>query len=32
LTVRIGGVGHVRYTGAPVVTRTIRGIGSVEKD
>ena len=32
LAVRIGGVGHVRYRGDPAVTRSIRGIGSVEKD
>ncbi|SFM63213.1 head GIN domain-containing protein [Variovorax sp. OV329] len=32
LAVRIGGVGHVRYRGDPSVTRSIRGIGSVEKD
>ncbi|KWT93232.1 MULTISPECIES: DUF2807 domain-containing protein [unclassified Variovorax] len=32
LAVRIGGVGHVRYHGDPAVTRSIRGIGSVEKD
>jgi hypothetical protein len=32
LAVRIGGVGHVRYRGDPVVTRAIRGIGTIEKD
>jgi len=32
LAVRIGGVGHVRYHGDPAVTRSIRGIGSVDKD
>jgi hypothetical protein len=32
LAVRIGGIGHVRYHGDPAVTRTIRGIGSVDKD
>lgn len=32
LAVRIGGVGHVRYHGDPVVTRAIRGIGTIEKD
>ena len=32
LAVRIGGVGHVRYRGDPAVTRSIRGIGSIEKD
>lgn len=32
LAVRIGGVGHVRYHGDPAVTRSIRGIGSIEKD
>lgn len=32
LAVRIGGVGHVRYHGDPVVTRSIRGIGTIEKD
>lgn len=32
LAVRIGGVGHVRYHGDPVVTRSISGIGSVDKD
>lgn len=32
LAVRIGGVGHVRYHGDPEVTRSIRGIGSIEKD
>lgn len=32
LAVRIGGVGHVRYHGNPAVTRSIRGIGSIEKD
>lgn len=32
LAVRIGGVGHVRYRGDPVVTRSIRGIGTIEKD
>jgi hypothetical protein len=30
--VRIGGVGHVRYHGNPAVTRSIQGIGSIEKD
>jgi hypothetical protein len=32
LAVRIGGVGHVRYRGDPAVTRSIQGVGSVEKD
>jgi len=32
LAVRIGGIGHVRYHGDPAVTRSIRGIGSVDKD
>jgi len=32
LAVRIGGIGLVRYQGDPAVTRSIRGIGSVEKD
>lgn len=32
LAVRIGGVGQVRYHGDPAVTRSIQGIGSVEKD
>lgn len=32
LDVRIGGVGQVRYRGEPVVTQSIRGIGSVEKE
>jgi hypothetical protein len=32
LAVRIGGVGNVRYRGNPAVTRSIRGIGSIEKD
>ena len=32
LAVRIGGVGHVRYHGDPAVTRSIRGIGTIEKD
>jgi hypothetical protein len=32
LAVRIGGIGHVRYHGDPVVTRSIQGIGSIEKD
>ena len=32
LAVRIGGVGHVRYRGDPAVTRSIQGIGSIEKD
>lgn len=32
LAVRIGGVGHVRYHGNPAVTRSIQGIGSVDKD
>lgn len=32
LAVRIAGVGHVRYRGNPVVTRSISGIGSVERD
>ena len=32
LAVRIGGVGHVRYRGNPAVTRSIQGIGSIEKD
>jgi hypothetical protein len=32
LAVRIGGVGHVRYHGDPAVTRSIRGIGTVDKD
>jgi hypothetical protein len=32
LNVRIAGVGHVRYHGDPAVTRSIRGIGTVEKD
>ena len=31
LAVRIGGIGHVHYHGDPAVTRSIRGIGSVEK-
>lgn len=31
LAVRIAGVGHVRYHGDPAVTRSIQGIGSVEK-
>jgi hypothetical protein len=32
LAVRIGGIGHVRYRGDPAVQRSVRGIGSVEKD
>jgi hypothetical protein len=32
LAVRIGGIGDVRYHGDPTVTRSIRGIGSIEKD
>lgn len=32
LAVRIGGIGNVRYHGDPAVTRSIRGIGSIEKD
>jgi hypothetical protein len=32
LAVRIGGVGNVRYRGVPAVTRSIQGIGSIEKD
>jgi hypothetical protein len=32
LAVRIGGMGNVRYRGNPAVTRSIRGIGSIEKD
>jgi hypothetical protein len=32
LAVRIGGVGHVRFHGEPAVTRTIRGIGSIDRD
>lgn len=32
LAVRIGGIGHVRYHGDPAVTRSIRGIGTIEKD
>ena len=32
LAVRIGGVGRVRYRGAPAVTRSVRGMGSIEKD
>jgi hypothetical protein len=32
LAVRIAGVGTVRYRGHPEVTRTIQGIGSVEKE
>lgn len=32
LAVRIDGVGHVRYRGDPEVTRSIRGIGTIEKD
>jgi hypothetical protein len=32
LAVRIGGIGHVRYHGDPAVTRSIQGIGSIEKD
>ncbi len=32
LAVRIAGVGHVRYHGDPAVTRSIRGIGTIEKD
>ncbi|VTU29183.1 hypothetical protein H4CHR_02353 [Variovorax sp. PBS-H4] len=32
LAVRISGVGHVRYAGDPAVTRSIRGVGTVEKD
>ncbi|VTU24258.1 hypothetical protein H6CHR_02157 [Variovorax sp. PBL-H6] len=32
LAVRISGVGHVRYHGDPVVTRSIRGVGTIEKD
>jgi hypothetical protein len=32
LAVRIGGVGNVRYHGDPAVTRSIQGIGSIEKD
>jgi putative autotransporter adhesin-like protein len=32
LGVRIGGIGHVRYHGDPAVTRSIQGIGSIEKD
>lgn len=32
LAVRIGGVGNVRYRGDPAVTRSIQGVGSIEKD
>lgn len=32
LDVRIAGVGQVRYRGDPVVTRSISGVGTVEKD
>jgi hypothetical protein len=32
LAVRIAGVGHVRYHGDPAVTRSIQGVGSIEKD
>ena len=32
LAVRIGGIGHVRYRGDPAVTRSIQGMGSIEKD
>jgi hypothetical protein len=32
LAVRIGGVGDVRYHGNPAVTRSIQGVGSIEKD
>jgi Putative auto-transporter adhesin, head GIN domain len=32
LAVRIGGIGHVRYHGDPAVQRSVRGIGSIEKD
>jgi len=32
LAVRIGGIGHVRYQGDPAVTRSISGIGTIEKD
>lgn len=32
LSVRIGGIGHVRYRGEPQITRTIHGIGTIEKD
>lgn len=32
LSVRIGGVGNVRYRGDPAVKQSIHGIGSVEKD
>lgn len=32
LGVRIGGIGHVRYHGDPAVTRSIQGIGSIEKN
>lgn len=32
LAVRIGGIGDVRYHGDPTVTRSIRGIGTIEKD
>ncbi|HSW15980.1 MAG TPA: head GIN domain-containing protein [Ramlibacter sp.] len=32
LAVRIAGVGKVRYHGDPAVTRSISGIGSIEKD
>ena len=32
LEVRIGGMGRVRYRGDPAVTRSIQGIGTIEKD
>ena len=32
LAVGIGGVGQVRYRGDPVLTQTIRGIGTIERD
>jgi hypothetical protein len=32
LAVRVAGVGHVRYRGDPAVTRSIQGVGSIEKD
>ncbi|WP_213955893.1 head GIN domain-containing protein [Variovorax sp. dw_954] len=32
LAVRISGIGNVRYHGDPAVTRSVQGIGSIEKD
>jgi hypothetical protein len=32
LDVQIRGVGAVRYRGEPQVTRSIQGVGSVERD